>query len=141
MRRSGARGRRAREQRGETLLELLVTVSIMGTAFVGVLAGIGATFMATDSHRQEATAETVLRNYAERVKDPTGAPYVGCATTAAYSSPTGFSVPGAGWTAAVTTALIWQGDTPPPFTSTSSTGKGLHQRTRPAQPPAGARPP
>jgi Tfp pilus assembly protein PilV len=93
MRRRAARGQGARGQGGETLLELLVTVSIMGTAFVGVLAGIGATFMATDSHRQEATAETVLRNYAERMKDPTGAPYVTCATTATYASPTGFSLP------------------------------------------------
>ena len=66
--------RAARRQRGvqhgETLLELLVTVSIVGTAFMGILAGIGTTFNATDSQRKGATAEGVIRSYAERLGDP-----------------------------------------------------------------------
>jgi Tfp pilus assembly protein PilV len=135
------RARRRGDERGETLLELLVTVTIMGIAFVGILAGIGTTFMATDSHRQEATAETVLRNYAERLQDPTGVPYVNCATTAAnYTSVNGFTVPAtpAGWTAVVTTLLYWQGDTPPTFTSTCGTDKGLQQLSLRVQSPAGS---
>jgi Tfp pilus assembly protein PilV len=133
--RTGPRG-----ERGETLLELLVTVSIMGTAFVGILAGIGTTFVATDSHRQDATAETVLRSYAERMQDPTGMTYVNCATSSTYGTPSGFTLPAtpAGWTAVVTSALIWQGDTPPTFTSTCTTDKGLQQLTLRVQSPAGA---
>jgi hypothetical protein len=125
---------------GETLVELLVTVAIMGTAFVGVLAGIGTTFMATDSHRQDATAEAVLRSYAERMKDPTGMVYVNCATSATYGTPNGFSVPAAGWTATVTTLLYWQGDTAPAtFTSAvCSTDKGLQQLTLTVKSPTGA---
>jgi type II secretory pathway pseudopilin PulG len=129
---------RRRGEVGETLLELLVTVSIMGTVFVGVLAGIGTVFVATDSHRQDATAEAVLRSYAERLEDPTDVPYVDCATAGTYVSPTGFTLPAApGWTASVTSALIWQGDTPPTFTSTCAADKGLQQLTLRVTSPAG----
>jgi len=134
-------GSRRRDDLGETLLELLVTVSIMGIAFVGILAGIGTTFMATDSHRQDATAEAVLRSYAERMKDPTGMVYVNCATTATYGVPTGFALPAtpAGWTATVTSSLYWQGDTAPAtFTGVCGTDKGLQQLTLRVQSPAGS---
>jgi type II secretory pathway pseudopilin PulG len=132
-------GARARGSRGETLLELLVTVSIVGTAFMGILAGIGTTFNATDSQRKGATAESVLRSYAERIGDPTDVPYVNCATTATYGSPTGFALPAAGWSASVTTVNQWQGDTPPTFTpSCPSPDKGLQQLTLTVTSPAGA---
>jgi Tfp pilus assembly protein PilV len=129
------------DQRGETLIEILVTVSIMSIAFVGILAGIGMTFSASDSHRQEATGESVLRDYAERVEDPVDSAYVNCATTANYASPIGFALP-TGWTASVTKVLYWQGDSPPSFLATVATcptaDKGLQQLTLTAQSPAGA---
>jgi type II secretory pathway pseudopilin PulG len=129
---------RPRGQRGDTLLELIVAVAILGTAFTGILAGIGTTFIATDSHRQEATAEAAVRSYAERMTDPFSAPYIDCATTASYSSPTGFSVPAAGWSASVTTLLKWQGDTPPTFAaSCPAPDKGLQQLTLTVKSPAG----
>jgi Tfp pilus assembly protein PilV len=130
-----------RHQRGETLIELLVTVSIMGIAFIGILAGIGVTFVASDSHRQAATAEGVLRNYAERIQDPTDVPYVTCATTSSYTTPIGFALPAAGWTASVTSALWWQGNTPPTFLATLATcpssDKGLEQLTLTVKSPTG----
>ena len=130
---------RARGQRGETLLELLVTIAIMSTAFVGIIAGIGVTFAATDSHRQDATAEGVLRNYAERIKDPTDVAYVDCATVSNYASPTGFALPAAGWTASLTKVLWWQGDSPPTFAATPCVvaGKSLQQLTLTVTSPAG----
>jgi type II secretory pathway pseudopilin PulG len=128
----------ARGQRGETLLEILVTVSIMGTAFMGILAGVGTTFTATDNQRKSATAEAVLRSYAERLEDPTDVPYVDCATVATYASPVGFALPAAGWSASVTTLNRWQGDTPPTFTaSCPSPDKGLQQLTLTVTSPAG----
>jgi Tfp pilus assembly protein PilV len=132
-------GTRPRGERGETLLELLVAVSIMATAFVGIIAGIGTALMATGSHRQAATAEAVVRSYAERMEDPNDVPYVNCATTATYGTPIGFSLPAAGWNASVTRVLAWQGDTPPTFASTCPTpDKGLQQLTLTVQSPAGS---
>jgi type II secretory pathway pseudopilin PulG len=130
------RPRRVRGERGETLLELLVTVVIMGACFVAILGGIATTFMATDGHRQAATAEGVLRSYAERIEDANDVAYVNCATTATYS-PAGFTLPAAGWSASVTSVLFWQGDTPPTFTGTCSPDNGLQQLTLRVQSPAG----
>ncbi len=131
------RARRRTLEVGETLLELLMTVAIMSTVFVGLLAGIGTTFIATDSHRQQATAEGVVRSYAERMKDPTGTAYVACAVPANYAAtPPGFTVPATGWTATVTSVLAWQGDTPPTFGS-CTTDKGLQQLTLQVLSPAG----
>jgi hypothetical protein len=109
----------------------------MGIAFVGILAGIGVTFMATDSHRQQATGETVVRSYAERIDDPVDVPYVSCATTTAYASPTGFVLP-TGWSASITKVQYWQGTTLQTFTSTCSSDLGLQQLTLQVQSPAGA---
>lgn len=125
-------------ERGETLLELLVSVSIMGTAFVAIIAGIGTTLLSTDVHRQASTAEVVLRSYAERIQDPTDVPYVDCATTSSYASPTGFSLPGAGWSASITSVRAWQGDSPPTYSSTCpASDKGLQQLTLRVQSPGG----
>jgi type II secretory pathway pseudopilin PulG len=130
---------RRRGQRGETLIELLLTVGILGTAFVGVLAGIGTTLTASDSQRQAATAETVLRSYAERMKDPVDVPYVDCATTATYTTPVGFTLPSAQWSASVTTVLLWQGNTPPTFLASCPVpDKGVQQLTLRVTSPAGA---
>jgi Tfp pilus assembly protein PilV len=127
-----------RDQRGETLLELLVSVTIMGIAFVAIIAGIGTTLMATHIDRQAATAETVIRSYAERIEDTTDTAYVDCATTSSYSNPIGFSLPAAGWSASVTNVLAWQGDTPPTFAAgCPSPDEGLQQLTLTVQSPAG----
>ncbi len=115
-----------------------MTVSIMGTAFVALLAGIATTFVATDSHRQAATAEGVTRNFAERLQDPTDVAYVDCATTSTYTTPPGFVLPSGGWTATVTKVLAWQGDSPPTFAvACPAAGKGVQQLTLTVKSPAG----
>ena len=124
-------------EHGETLLEILVSVTIMGIAFVAIIAGIGTTLLSSDIHRQNATAEAVVRTYAERLLDPVDVPYVDCATTSNYANPIGFSLPGAGWTASITSVLKWQGNTPPTFTSTCTTDQGLQQLTLRVQSPPG----
>ncbi len=129
--------RRARGEDGETLLELLVTVTIMGIAFVAILAGVAVAITASDSLRDEAVAEGVVRNYAERVADPDDVPYVDCAPTSAYATPPGFAVP-AGWSASVTAVAYWQGNNPPTFGgSCPSPDRGLQQVTLRVQSPAG----
>ena len=103
------RARMGRES-GETLLELLVTITIMGAAFVAIIAGVGVAIASSDSHRQEATAEGVLRSYAERIQDSKDVAYVDCATTANYGSPAGFTAP-TGWTVSLTGVAYLQADT------------------------------
>ena len=110
----------------------------MGVAFIGILAGIGTTFAATDSHRQAATAEGVVRNYAERMADPSDVAFVDCATTTSYPTPIGFALPATGWTASVTSVSWWQGNSPPTFeASCIAAGKSLQQLTLTVKSPAG----
>jgi type II secretory pathway pseudopilin PulG len=64
-----ATGRRRRnEESGETLLELLVTISIISVAFVSILAGIGTTLRFTRSDRNIANANAALTVATETVK-------------------------------------------------------------------------
>lgn len=53
---------------GETLAEVLVAVAILGIAVAALLGGIGASATGSDVHRKQATAETVLRGYAEAIE-------------------------------------------------------------------------
>jgi prepilin-type N-terminal cleavage/methylation domain-containing protein len=100
---------RLRGDAGVTLVELLVTVVILGVVFVAILGGMATGMVVSDLHRKQATAETIIRSYAEAVKP---APYTVCAGTAAYAaSAVGYSVPaGLRPTYAVSVAAVryWQ---------------------------------
>ncbi len=61
--------RTSRGERGETLIELVVTVAILGIAIVVVVAGLATAIVASDSHRKLASADTMVRSIAEAVKD------------------------------------------------------------------------
>ena len=114
-----------RDESGLTLIECLVTVVIMGLAFVALLGGLGTSIFASDIHRKQATAETVLRTFAEHVKTET---YVPCATTASYG--TTFASE-SGYTASVT-AVEWWNATSGAFDATActtATDPGLHRVT------------
>jgi prepilin-type N-terminal cleavage/methylation domain-containing protein len=82
MRRDGAR------DDGLTLVELLVTVAIMGIAFSAIVAGMFMYTTSATSHRDQAEAQLQLREFAERV---VVAPYVDCkpAYDDAYVAPAG----------------------------------------------------
>jgi len=82
-------------ERGESLIELLVSVTLMGVALVAIISGITTAIVMSDVHRKQATAGTVLRNYAEAIQNMvTGGGYVACASATSYASPAGFTVPG-----------------------------------------------
>jgi prepilin-type N-terminal cleavage/methylation domain-containing protein len=89
-------------QAGFSLVELLVTVAILGTAFTVFVGGMGTSIVASDYHRTQTTAEAVLRTFAETVKSRT-TPYVPCATS--YTGPATPS----GYTASVTAIAYWNG--------------------------------
>jgi prepilin-type N-terminal cleavage/methylation domain-containing protein len=94
---------------GVTLVELLITLVILGVVFVAILGGMATGMVVSDLHRKQATAETILRSYAEAVK---AASYTVCAAPAAYAaSAVGYSVP-AGlrptYSASVAAVTYWQ---------------------------------
>lgn len=111
--------RALRAEDGATLVEILVAVVIMGVAFAAIIGGVTTSIMASDMHRKEATAETVLRSYAEAVK---AAAYVTCA--ASYSP--AFTPP-AGYTASVTKVEYWNGSND--FDATCTLDRGLQRLT------------
>ncbi|MFG2972162.1 prepilin-type N-terminal cleavage/methylation domain-containing protein [Streptomyces sp. NPDC048331] len=91
--------RRRRGEEGETLIEVLVAVVLMGIAFVAVFAGIGTAIVSSVRQQKVTTTDSVVRSAAEKV---IGAPYVSCA--GGYETP----APPAGYTVTVTIEY-WDG--------------------------------
>src|SRR5690242_19452247 len=90
--------RRARRpkpgDRGDTLIEVLIAVVIIGIIFSAFFVAISTGSSASAAHRNYVTADALLRDYAEAAKSaaradcPTSTTY----TTTTTSLPTGFSV-------------------------------------------------
>ncbi|MER7249578.1 type II secretion system protein [Kribbella sp. NPDC000426] len=95
-------------ERGESLLELVVAIALMGVAVVAVMAGLTTTVLMSDTQRKQATAVTTVRNYAEALQQYVAdGHYVACAST--YVVP-GFTAP-PGFTARVVSGSVqyWTG--------------------------------
>ena len=96
-------GRRRPSEAGATLIEILITVMILGVAFVAFLGGMGTSIMSSDLHRRQAQGETLVRRFAEAVK---GTP---CAATCPLSYSPGFTPP-AGFDAPTATVACYATD-------------------------------
>lgn len=106
------------EERGETLIELIITIIVIGIGLVAVVSMLGSTIIASDAHRGMAEGEVVLRDFGEALKELAGAnrddpatddgdpdttadmEYVHCpewgstpALTPAFSPPSGWNAP------------------------------------------------
>lgn len=109
--------RRVGGERGETLLELIVAMGILGVAVVAIASGIAVSVAASRSHRDQANAGTYLHNYAEQVMSS----YTGCGASApSLPAKTGFQAP-------VLSIKYWTGTAFGPDTCT--TDPGLQQVT------------
>ncbi|MET7290415.1 type II secretion system protein [Streptomyces sp. NPDC005573] len=75
--------RRRRGEEGETLVEVLVAVVLMGVAFVAILGGIGTAIISSLTQAKVTSADSFIRSAAERVVSD---PYVSCAS--GYATPT-----------------------------------------------------
>jgi type II secretory pathway pseudopilin PulG len=89
---------------GATLIELLMTVAIIGIAFGALIGGMFTFTYTTSEHQHQAAGAEYIREYAEAVA---GTAYVACATAATYV-PTTFVVP-TGWVAAPMVVTYWSG--------------------------------
>jgi type II secretory pathway pseudopilin PulG len=126
-------GAAAGQDLGETLLEILVAVAILGIAVVAVIGSLGIGIKTSDIHRQQATAGTTVRDYAEAVGTALAGNvagsggYTGCATAGAYATPPGYSPP-SGYTASVVPGSLryWSGGG---WQTTCGTDTGLQRLT------------
>lgn len=87
--------------RGDTLVEVLIAMAILGMAGVAVIAGLGLAAKSSDIHRKDTTGSSYLRNYAEDIQkyiESHPSAYVGCspdysATKVGFSTPPSFNTP------------------------------------------------
>jgi prepilin-type N-terminal cleavage/methylation domain-containing protein len=108
---------RASRQSGETLVEVLVAVSILGIAIVVIVGALGTVFQASSIHRNHATADTVARTAAETLKD----------RKLAWDSSGNYSVSGANGFNVTVTAKCWNGNSPATFSPCPNSDRGLQQ--------------
>jgi type II secretory pathway pseudopilin PulG len=96
-----------KDERGATLIEIVITIIIVGTAFVAIVALLGTLIRASDAHQSMAKSEVILRDYAESIKKvaamTTTTPYDPCPDPSRLE-PT-FSVPD--WTTRITSVDYW----------------------------------
>jgi type II secretory pathway pseudopilin PulG len=107
--------RRLRQESGETLLELVMAIGILGIAVVAIASAIAVSTIVSAKHRNQASAQTYVRDYAEQIEayvasgTAASTHYIACAGANAYSPGTvGYAVP-AGFTATVSAASAWNG--------------------------------
>ena len=74
-------------QEGFSLVEVLVTIVIVGVTFAALLGGLITTITVSSLHRKQATADSVARSAAEWIKDSVATSYVNCATTYSVGVP------------------------------------------------------
>jgi type II secretory pathway pseudopilin PulG len=125
MRRESAVDRRAGSERGETLIELLITVMILGTAVVALVGGLVLAVRVSAMHREQATAGATVRAFAEALQThvaatPSG--YVDCADETTYDGI--YTGAPAGYLPDVTAVSYWDGTA---FVSTCTTDTGVQR--------------
>jgi type II secretory pathway pseudopilin PulG len=101
-----------RSDSGETLIEVLVAVTILGIAAVAILGGLVTSIQSSSMHRNQATGGAYVRSFAEAIQTSVdNAGLKPCATAAsAYSAVSVPDLP-AGYTPSVSAVQSWNGST------------------------------
>ena len=121
-----ASGRDRSRDAGDTLVELLVAITIIGIAAAGLLGGLAAAIGGSGSHRSLTSLDTVVRSFAETTSNSLTAQdgYVQCASS--YSDITSGPFPSSGpANTAVTVFGSGFGGTGTPSTPTISGGSAV----------------
>jgi hypothetical protein len=106
------RGRRRCAQgnleHGETLVEILVAVIILGTAVIAVIGALVVGIKMSDLHRKQATAGTVLRDSAEALDSSVeSGGYTACPQVSSYASALGTVAVPTGYSRTVDAVQVW----------------------------------
>jgi hypothetical protein len=109
--------------RGESLIELLVALTLLGLAVVAIVSGLGTSAVISDIHRKQATAGAEVRSFAEKIENTVaaGGGYTPCAGPGTYTG--GYTAP-SGFTPTVTLVRYWNGSG---WSSTCATDIGLQK--------------
>jgi type II secretory pathway pseudopilin PulG len=121
-------GRPGPNDTGETLIELIMSVAVMGIAVVAIVGGIATSILMSDIHRKQTTAGANVRNYAEAVETYVTVPGNFNATTSPIALQTAVAAvfaPPTGFTAAVTSVQCWND----PVFGTCSAGNTVQKVT------------
>jgi prepilin-type N-terminal cleavage/methylation domain-containing protein len=98
-------------ERGDTLIEVLVAVAILGIAGAAIMGGFASSIVLSAVHRKLATTASDSSNFGELLNkgiDDKTIAYRACPSAAAYPSPPGFSA-SANNTVSVTAVDYWNG--------------------------------
>ncbi len=105
-----------RSESGDTLVELLIAMAVIGLTAVALLSGFSTSLSASAEHRSLASIDTVLKSFVETAtyqlslqpQPPTTTPqFTACATASTYSSLT--TPPQNGYTASIAAVQYWNG--------------------------------
>jgi prepilin-type N-terminal cleavage/methylation domain-containing protein len=127
---TSARTARAKKEseRGDTLIEVLITLVVVGLVAASVLTAFATSISASARHRALATMDTVMRSAAELVtsqlQQQQNPLYVSCATPSTYNSLLTWTLP-PGYQASVTNVTYWNALT---FTSSCPAGSATPQK-------------
>jgi type II secretory pathway pseudopilin PulG len=109
---------RDRSDRGDTLIEILMTLVVLSITCLGLIVAFGTSLSASVEHRGLAANDVVLRSAAESAisqiqqqsTKQSATPYQSCATPLAYISTNNFGAPSP-YTALVTAVTYWSAAT------------------------------
>jgi len=119
---------RRRSEAGDTLVEVLLAIVVLGLTSVALLTAFGTIISSSAEYRRLATMDTVLRSASEQaisqVGQQSGALFASC-ESAGPSGPgqVNFSLP-AGYTAVVSSVQYWNASATPPVFNPPSTWSG-----------------
>jgi len=116
--------RRLRCDAGTTLIEALVTIAIMAACFAAILGGVSTQILMSDVHHKQASAQTILRSYADLIEASTT--WRACAAVTSDYAPgqLSYSDYPSGYTPSATAVKYWDAASAT-FKSTCTTDGGL----------------
>ena len=107
-----------REEMGETLVEILVSSTLLGIIGIGIIGAIASVLISTDIDRKTSQSEVIINSFAAAIQR---APFQTCGSAGVYNG--AFTAPGS-FTATVTDVSYWDGTRPtvvPTVVTTPST--------------------